>query len=97
MADRERRQDKPAVSAALRAQLNDDQLMTLRNLERDGLLARHYFPEVPPRVEYELSAMGRGMLPALEAFTGWIRSHWPAIVEARQAFDAAGRDGGAAR
>lgn len=71
--------------------------LTLRNLERDGLLVRHYFPEVPPRVEYELSAMGRGMLPALEAFTGWIRSHWPAIVKARQAFDAAGREGGAAR
>jgi hypothetical protein len=36
MVDRERRQDKPAVSAALRAQLNDDQLMTLRDLERFG-------------------------------------------------------------
>ena len=36
MVDRERRQDKPAVSAALRAQLNEDQLMTLRELERFG-------------------------------------------------------------
>ena len=36
MADRERRQDKPAANAALRAQLNDDQLMTLRDLERFG-------------------------------------------------------------
>jgi DNA-binding HxlR family transcriptional regulator len=32
--------------------------LTVRNLERDGLLVRHYFPEVPPRVEYELTEMG---------------------------------------
>ena len=62
--------------------------LTLRNLERDGLLTRHYFPEVPPRVEYEVSTMGRSMLPALEGFTGWIRSNWPAIEQARQDFDA---------
>jgi len=61
--------------------------LTLRNLERDGLLARHYFPEVPPRVEYELSTMGKSLLPALEAFTGWIRSNWPAIEQARRDFD----------
>lgn len=60
---------------------------TLRNLERDGLVIRHYFPEVPPRVEYELSEMGASMLPALEGFTAWIRSHWPQIEENRRAFD----------
>ena len=63
--------------------------LTLRNLERDGLLLRHYFPEVPPRVEYEPSAMGQSMLPALETFTGWIRSNWPAIEQARRDFDSA--------
>lgn len=60
---------------------------TLRNLERDGLVIRHYFPEVPPRVEYELSEMGASMLPALEGFTSWIRNHWPKIEENRLAFD----------
>jgi len=66
--------------------------LTLRNLERDGLLTRHCFPEVPPRVEYEVSTMGRSMLPALEAFTGWIRSNWPAIEQSRQDFDARRKD-----
>ena len=63
--------------------------LTLRNLERDGLLARHYFPEVPPRVEYELTVMGASMLPALEGFTSWIRDHWPRIEECRRAYDEA--------
>ena len=62
--------------------------LTVRHLERDGLLIRHYFPEVPPRVEYELSEMGRSMLPALSGFTGWIRAHWPAMEAARAAYDA---------
>ncbi|NAO97033.1 HxlR family transcriptional regulator [Halomonas sp. Choline-3u-9] len=48
---------------------------------------RHYFPEVPPRVEYELSEMRASMLPALEGFTSWIRIHWPQIEENRRAFD----------
>jgi DNA-binding HxlR family transcriptional regulator len=63
--------------------------VTLRSLERDGLLTRHYFPEVPPRVEYELTPMGASMLPALEGFTGWIREHWPLIEDARRTFDEA--------
>ena len=61
--------------------------LTLRNLERDGLLTRHYFPEVPPRVEYELTEMGASMLPALEGFTSWIRDNWPGIEEHRRVYD----------
>jgi DNA-binding HxlR family transcriptional regulator len=63
--------------------------VTLRHLERDGLLVRHYFPEVPPRVEYELTAMGASMLPALEGFTSWIRDNWPRIEECRRVYDRA--------
>lgn len=63
--------------------------LTLRNLERDGLLTRHYFPEVPPRVEYELTPMGASMLPALEGFTSWIRENWPHMEACRKRFDAA--------
>jgi DNA-binding HxlR family transcriptional regulator len=61
--------------------------LTLRMLERNGLISRHYFPEVPPRVEYELSAMGKGMLLPLETFTRWIRENWPAMEQARKTFD----------
>ena len=64
--------------------------LTLRNLERDGLLVRHYFPEVPPRVEYQLTEMGASMLPALEGFTSWIRENWPRIQTCREAYDAPG-------
>lgn len=61
--------------------------LTLRNLERDGLVKRYYFPEVPPRVEYELTGMGASMLPSLEGFTSWIRENWPRIEQCRQAYD----------
>ncbi|AQZ54103.1 MAG: transcriptional regulator [Martelella sp.] len=63
--------------------------LTLRNLERDGLVARYYHAEVPPRVEYELTARGRSMLGPLAAFTGWIRDTWQDIETSRRAFDEA--------
>jgi DNA-binding HxlR family transcriptional regulator len=61
--------------------------LTVRHLERDGIIRRHYFPEVHPRVEYELTDMGASMLPALEGFTSWIRENWPSIEECRQECD----------
>ena len=66
--------------------------LTVRNLERDGILLRHYFPEVPPRVEYELTQMGASMLPALEGFTSWIKDNWPRIADCRLAYDTARAD-----
>lgn len=65
--------------------------LTLRNLERDGLVKRHYYPEVPPRVDYELTPMGKTMLPALEGFTAWIRENWQAIEQSREQFQASER------
>lgn len=62
--------------------------LAVRNLERDGLVIRHYYPEVPPRVEYELSQMGASMLPALAGFTSWISENWQQIEENRRNFDA---------
>ncbi|HET6501218.1 MAG TPA: helix-turn-helix domain-containing protein [Amycolatopsis sp.] len=43
----------------------------LRELERDGLLSRRSFPEVPPRVEYRLTPDGEGLGPALESLYAW--------------------------
>ncbi|TCS27431.1 HxlR family transcriptional regulator [Acidomonas methanolica] len=62
--------------------------VTLRMLERNGLVVRHYHAEVPPRVEYELSAMGVSLVPALETFAGWITAHWDAMADARKHYDA---------
>ncbi|MBL7964126.1 MAG: helix-turn-helix transcriptional regulator [Flavobacteriales bacterium] len=47
--------------------------MQLRDLEKDGLVKRTIFPEVPPRVEYELTAEGRTLLPLLEEIAKWGR------------------------
>lgn len=46
--------------------------LTLRSLERGGLVTRELFPEVPPRVEYELTAAGRSLLPALQVLVDWV-------------------------
>lgn len=62
--------------------------LTLRMLERNGLVERHYFAEVPPRVEYELSVMGKGMLPPLAFFATWIGENWQDMERARRAYDA---------
>ncbi|WP_184707373.1 helix-turn-helix domain-containing protein [Rhizobium lusitanum] len=61
--------------------------LALRNLERDGLVARYYFPEVPPRVEYELTDMGSGMLRALEGINSWLMENLSRIEENRRVYD----------
>ena len=62
--------------------------LTLRGLERDGLVTRTVYPTVPPRVDYELTRLGRTLREPLVAIAGWARKHRPAIVEARKVFDA---------
>lgn len=47
----------------------------LRELEADGLVSRTVFPEVPPRVEYEITPKARGLGPTMEALTAWWREH----------------------
>ncbi|MGZ3600907.1 MAG: winged helix-turn-helix transcriptional regulator [Ktedonobacterales bacterium] len=61
--------------------------VTLRELERDGLVIRHVFPEVPPRVEYQLTSIGKGMLPAMTDFMDWMQSNWAEIRTARAEYD----------
>ncbi len=60
---------------------------TLRILERDGLLLRTVYPEVPPRVEYQLTSLGSSILKPMEAFVEWIEGNWSEIRSARLQFD----------
>ncbi|MDF3024924.1 MAG: hypothetical protein K0R10_2285 [Alphaproteobacteria bacterium] len=60
---------------------------TLRNLERDGAVQRHFYPSVPPRVEYELTALGKGLLVPVKAMLDWVEGNWPEIQKAREVFD----------
>ena len=62
---------------------------TLRNLERDGAVKRHFFPEVPPRVEYELTPLGKSLLGPVQALMVWVEANWSEISAARATFDAA--------
>ncbi|WP_034488460.1 winged helix-turn-helix transcriptional regulator [Actinomadura oligospora] len=61
--------------------------VTLRGLERDGLVVRTVYPEIPPRVEYTLTKLGRTMLEALEPIIVWTESHGDEIDAARAAYD----------
>ena len=61
--------------------------VTLRSLERDGLISRHYFAEVPPRVEYELTTLGIGLLYQISDLAQWSSTNMDDIVCARQKYD----------
>src|SRR5881397_3199841 len=62
--------------------------LTLRGLERDGLVTRTVFPTIPPRVDYELTDLGRGLSKPVEALGRWAIEHQPEIQHARTKFDA---------
>ncbi|NUK53892.1 helix-turn-helix transcriptional regulator [Streptomyces lunaelactis] len=61
----------------------------LRRLERDGLVIRTYHAEIPPRVEYETSDLGRTLTSVFRSLTGWSDAHLPQVIAARRAYDAA--------
>jgi DNA-binding HxlR family transcriptional regulator len=61
--------------------------LTLRGLERDGLITRTIFPTIPPRVDYELTDLGRSLWTAVEPLGIWARSHVADIHMAREKFD----------
>ena len=63
--------------------------LTLRALERDGLLTRTVYPTIPPRVEYTLTRLGHSLLDPVSQLGLWARQNRVAIQEARQRFDAA--------
>ena len=61
---------------------------TLRHLERDGLVTRTVHAEVPVRVDYELTDLGRSLTGPLAVLTGWARKHIGVIEQARATYDA---------
>jgi DNA-binding HxlR family transcriptional regulator len=61
--------------------------LTLRGLERDGLVTRTVFPTVPPRVDYELTALGQSLREPVEALGEWAFAHLDVIDQARLQFD----------
>ena len=63
--------------------------LTLRGLERDGLVTRTVFPTIPPRVDYELTKLGRSLLEPVSGLDAWARRNRIAIAQARARFDAA--------
>jgi DNA-binding HxlR family transcriptional regulator len=61
---------------------------TLRTLERDGLVLRTVFPEVPVRVQYELTPLGQTLREPLRALRNWSVQHISEVLAARQEYDA---------
>jgi DNA-binding HxlR family transcriptional regulator len=61
--------------------------LTLRGLERDGLIERTVFPEIPPRVEYELTRLGKTLLEPIQGLAEWAERARTPIQEARAKFD----------
>ncbi len=63
--------------------------LTLRNLERDGLVSRTVTPTIPPRVDYELTELGKSLQKPICGLAGWATDNVEAIHEAQARFDAA--------
>ena len=61
--------------------------LTLRGLERDGLITRTVYPTIPPRVDYALTALGRDLLNPVSALGTWAIRNQPKIARAREQFD----------
>ena len=66
--------------------------LTLRGLERDGLVTRTVFPTIPPRVDYELTKLGRSLLKPVNGLGLWARQNRADIENARRRFDAVERN-----
>lgn len=61
--------------------------LTLRGLERDGLVTRTVFPTIPPRVDYELTELGRSLREPVQNLGQWAFANLPQIQSAREKFD----------
>ena len=62
--------------------------VTLRGMERDGLVVRTVYPEVPPRVEYALTPLGKTLRQLVRGLVAWSGAHLTEVDAARAAYDA---------
>ena len=60
--------------------------LTLKALERDGIVERTVYPTIPPRVDYELTELGRSLMVPLRALSDWAIKYRPAMLAARQRY-----------
>ncbi|MGH8832260.1 MAG: winged helix-turn-helix transcriptional regulator [Polaromonas sp.] len=60
--------------------------LTLKGLEQDGLVSRTMYPTIPPRVDYELTDLGRKLIVPLQVLYDWAVEHRPAMLSAREKF-----------
>jgi DNA-binding HxlR family transcriptional regulator len=61
---------------------------TLKNLERDGMVIRELFPEVPPRVEYEITDLGKRLLRPTQGLVDFAKANWEQVRRAQSKYDA---------
>jgi DNA-binding HxlR family transcriptional regulator len=61
--------------------------ITLRGLERDGMVKRTSFATIPPRVDYELTERGQSLQQPLQTLASWVRSQQPGIKESQRIYD----------
>lgn len=61
--------------------------VTLRVLEADGMVKRTVYPEVPPRVEYVITPLGKSLVPHIESLAAWASENMPTIKKSRAKFD----------
>ena len=59
---------------------------TLKTLEADGLIIRKAYPEIPPRVEYELTPRGKSLLPLIDNLLSWASTNMDGIMQSRETF-----------
>jgi DNA-binding HxlR family transcriptional regulator len=59
---------------------------TLRSLEKNGIITRHTFPVVPPKVEYTLTPLGESLIAPIEAFINWTQEHTTEVEQAQKVY-----------
>ncbi|MCF1421825.1 winged helix-turn-helix transcriptional regulator [Mangrovimonas futianensis] len=60
--------------------------VSLKNLEADGLVNRKVYPQIPPKVEYRLTDLGKSLIPYVDALSDWSKQHMATILKNREAY-----------